>query len=291
MSAQREVRLVVPSHRQTDGGAFTVRRLFPGRGVQMMDPFLLLDEVGPMELKAGEATGAPFHPHRGFQVVTWVLDGEIEQADTRGSVSRIGPGDVHCLTAGDGVVHRELPSPRLRLEGGRLHGFQLWVNVPKQHKREPAAMQHAASTRVPSTTTFDGRARVRVISGEALGLEGPIQTHVPVTCLDWSLAPGARVEQPVPNGHSALVFVFEGSAHVGPGRVVRDGEAAVLGSGDWVMLANETRSRVRLLVLAAEPLNEPVARYGPFVMSSEDEVIAAIRDYRAGRMGAVEATV
>lgn len=287
MSAQREVRIVVPSHRQSDSGGLPVRRLFPGRGVEMLDPFLLLDEVGPFELNAGEGPSAPFHPHRGFEVVTFMLDGELEHAESGGASVRIGAGDACCVTAGDGIVHRELPSSRLRLEGGRLHGFQLWVNLPRSHKRARPRTQHAPAARVQSGSTFDGAARVRVIAGEALGLHGALDTKLPITCLDWSLNPGARVELPLPATQNALVFVFDGAARIGSsGRVVRDGEAAVLGSGDRVSLANETPARARLLVLSAAPLNEPVTRYGPFVMSTEEEVLDAINDFKAGRLGA-----
>ena len=287
MSAQREVRVVVPSHRQSDSGGLQVRRLFPGRGVEMLDPFLLLDEVGPLELKAGEAPGAPFHPHRGFEVVTFMLDGELEHVESGGASVRIGAGDACCVTAGDGIVHREAPSSRLRLEGGRLHGFQLWVNLPRSHKRARPRTQHAPATRVQSGATFDGAARVRVIAGEALGLHGAIETKLPITCLEWSLNPGARVEQPVPVTQNALVFVFEGSARIGSsGRLVGNGEAAVLGSGDRLSLANQSDARARLLLVAAAPLNEPVTRYGPFVMSTEEEVLDAINDFKAGRLGA-----
>lgn len=290
MSAQREVRVVVPSHRQSDVGGLQVRRLFPGRGVEMLDPFLLLDEVGPLEVKAGEAPRAPFHPHRGFEVVTFMLDGELEHAESGGASVRIGAGDACCVTAGDGIVHRELPSNRLRLEGGRLHGFQLWVNLPRSLKRARPRTQHAAAPRVASATTFDGAARVRVIAGEALGQHGAVETKAPITCLDWSLNPGARVEHPLQATHNALVFVFEGSARVGSsGRVVRDGEAAVLGPGDRVMLATASAARARLLLVAAAPLNEPVTRYGPFVMSTEEEVLDAINDFKAGRLGVAAA--
>jgi redox-sensitive bicupin YhaK (pirin superfamily) len=286
----RTVQAVITAHRQTEGAGFVVRRPFPSRGLELLDPFLLLDEMGPKEYAPGEAVGAPDHPHRGFETVTYALDGEFEHEDSAGHKGALGAGDVQWMTAGRGVVHSEEPSRRVREQGGRVHGFQLWVNLPAKDKMIAPRYQEIPAARIPTATTPDGLARVRVIAGEALGVSAVIDTRTPIVYQHWTLQPGARVVQPVPADHRAGVYVFDGIVRVGPaGRAVRDGQLAVLGDGGLVefAVAADASGPAELLLLAGRPLAEPVARYGPFVMNTEAEIRQAIADYQKGAMGEI----
>jgi redox-sensitive bicupin YhaK (pirin superfamily) len=286
----RPVTAVTTSHRQKEGGGFVVRRPFPSQGLERVDPFLLLDELGPVDYAPGEAVGAPDHPHRGFETVTYILAGESEHEDSAGHRGVLGAGDVQWMTAGRGVVHSEEPSRRMREQGGRVHGFQLWVNLPAKDKMIEPRYQDIPAARIPVATTGDGLATVRVIAGEALGARAVIDTRTPILYQHWTLRPGARVVQPVPPDHRGAVYVFDGIARIGPAaRAVRAGQLAVLGDGDAVELAAapDAAGPAELLLLAGRPLGEPVAWWGPFVMNTQAEVEQAISDYRAGRMGQI----
>jgi redox-sensitive bicupin YhaK (pirin superfamily) len=284
----RNAERVIASHRQREGGGFVVRRPLPTAGFEDADPFLLIDEMGPVDYRPGEAVGAPDHPHRGFETVTYVLDGEIEHEDSAGHRGVIGAGDVQWMTAGAGIVHSEMPSARLRKDGGRAHGFQIWVNLPSKLKMARPRYQEVPASRIPTATTADGKARVRVVAGEALGARAVIDTMTRIVYQDWALAPGADVEVPVDAKLRALAYVFEGAVKVGD-RLVKDGELAVLGSGDAVRFCCADRAS-RLLLLAGAPLEESVARYGPFVMNTKDQLVAAFKDYESGKMGEITRT-
>ncbi|HEV8325698.1 MAG TPA: pirin family protein [Myxococcota bacterium] len=297
----REAATVVTAHRQREGGGFIVRRPLPTRGLELADPFLLVDEMGPVEYGPGQAVGAPDHPHRGFETVTYMLEGEFEHEDSAGHRGVLRPGDVQWMTAGAGIVHSEMPSRRIRDQGGRVHGFQIWVNLPARSKMTRPRYQEVPAARIPEARSEDGRARVRVVAGEALGARAVIDTNTPIVYQDWTLDPGADVTIPLPADHQGLVYVFEGSARVGEeARELRDGQLALLGAGDAVRLrASDHGDRRRegngaapgrLLLLAGVPLGEPVARYGPFVMNSEQELRQAIDDYQTGRMGEITRT-
>jgi redox-sensitive bicupin YhaK (pirin superfamily) len=288
MPSLRQVARVVQAHRQLEGGGFVVRRPFPVPGLSLVDPFLLLDEMGPAEYAPGEALGAPDHPHRGFETVTYMLDGEFEHEDSAGHKGRLGAGDVQWMTAGDGIVHSEMPSARIRREGGRVHGFQLWINLPARDKRMAPRYQELPRAQLPVAQSADGKARVRLIAGEALGSHAVIETRTPMGLSDWTLEPGADVTQRVPAGHTGLVYVFGGRALVA-GQPVVDGQLAILGEGDAVRLGASPAAPgpARLLVLHGAPLGEPVARYGPFVMNTGREVEEALEDFRAGRLGQI----
>ena len=291
-TAVREVEKVVTAHKQREGGGFIVRRPFPALGLPAVDPFLLLDEMGPVDYAPGEAVGAPDHPHRGFETVTYVLEGEMEHEDSAGHRGSLRAGDVQWMTAGAGIIHAEMPSRVLREQGGRIHGFQIWINLPARLKLTTPRYQEIAAAAIPSAQTADGRARVRVVAGEALGARAVIDTHTPIVYQDWSLAPGGDVTVPIARGHQALVYVFEGSVRVGEqegGRAASDGQLALLGAGDSVRLRGGDTGG-RLLLLAGVPLGEPIARYGPFVMNSDAELAAAFQDYQSGRMGEITRT-
>ena len=291
MPIPRPVSRIIQAHTQEEGGGFVVRRPFPAPGLVQIDPFLLLDEMGPVEYRPGQAVGAPDHPHRGFETVTYALEGDFEHEDSAGHRGRIGPGDVQWMTAGAGVVHSEMPAPRIREEGGRVHGFQIWVNLPRRDKMMAPRYQEIPSTRLPERTTEDGLAKVRLLAGEALGGKAVIETRTPVMLHDWTLLPGARVEVPVPADFQVFAYAFGGRLRAGPeGLEVRNGQAALFGEGDAVQLSvpADAEGPARLLLLGGVPLREPVARYGPFVMNSPEEIHQAIVDFQAGRLGTID---
>ena len=288
----REVSRVVTAHKQKEGGGFIVRRPFPSHGLSYVDPFLLIDEMGPIDYAPGEAVGAPDHPHRGFETVTYVLSGEMEHEDSAGHRGSLRAGDVQWMTAGGGVIHSEEPSRAMRERGGRMHGFQIWVNLPARLKMTTPRYQDIAAARIPTAATPDRRARVRVVAGEALGARAVIDTHTPILYQDWTVDDGGDVTQPVPRDHQALVYVFEGAVRVGEaagGRRIEDGQMAILEAGDAVRLRGEPGGG-RLLLLSGVPLGEPVARYGPFVMNHQAELVQAFSDYQSGRMGEITRT-
>jgi len=286
----REVESIVSAHKQAEGAGFIVRRPFPSARLSFVDPFLLLDEMGPADYAPGEAVGAPDHPHRGFETVTYIIEGEFEHEDSAGHRGALRPGDVQWMTAGAGIVHSEEPSAAIRERGGRVHGFQIWVNLPGRDKMIRPRYQEVPSSRIPTAATPDGKARVRVIAGEALGTRAVIDTRIPIVYQDWRLDEGADVTLPLAREERAMVYVFQGAAKVGEeGRDVADGQLAILGQGDAVRLRGATGGG-RLLLLAGVPLREPVARYGPFVMNTEQEVRQAILDYQSGKMGEITRT-
>ncbi len=286
MKNQRDVLRLVFSHRQREGGGFIVRRPFPAVGITQVDPFLLVDELGPIDYAPGKAIGAPDHPHRGFETVTYVLEGELEHEDSSGERGFLGAGDVQWMTAGRGVVHSEMPSRRLQEGGGRVHGFQVWVNLPRKDKFIEPRYQELKAGQIPKAQTADGLAKVTLIAGEALGAKALTETRTPLVYQHWSLSPGAVVEQPLPGSFNGVVYVFEGEAHVGePGRAVKEGTMAILGLGEVVKLSAQVPTQ--LLLLAGVPLNEPMVRWGPFVMNEPFELEQAAADFQTGKMGSI----
>jgi hypothetical protein len=288
----RDVEKIITAHRQTEGAGFVVRRPVPTHGTTHLDPFLLIDEMGPADYGPGEAAGAPDHPHRGFETVTYMLEGEFEHEDSAGHRGSLRPGDVQWMTAGGGIIHSEMPSKEIRERGGRVHGFQIWINLPARLKMTTPRYQEVPAAKIPTAESADGRAKVRVIAGEALGVRAVIDTHVPIVYQDWTLEPGADVSIDVAGAQRALVYVFGGSAIVGDGegaREVKDGQLALLTGGDVVRLRG-AGERARMLLLAGVPCAEPIARYGPFVMNTQQEIAQAVRDYQSGRMGEITRT-
>ncbi|WP_040661812.1 pirin family protein [Nitrococcus mobilis] len=286
----REVARVVTAHRQREGAGFMVRRPLPSHGFDAADPFLLLDEMGPVDYGPGEAVGAPDHPHRGFETVTYMIDGEFEHEDSAGHRGTLRPGDVQWMTAGAGIVHSEMPSARIREAGGRVHGFQIWVNLPARDKLMRPRYQELAAAAIPSATSGDGLARVSVIAGAALGAVAAIDTRTPIVFQDWTLEPGADVTVRLTTEQRGYVYVFEGAALLGDDATgVGEGQLAVLGDGGAARLRchADAVAPARLLLLAGVPLHEPIARYGPFVMNTEEELRQAVQDFRAGKLGEI----
>jgi redox-sensitive bicupin YhaK (pirin superfamily) len=289
----RKVARVVSSIETLEGGGFPVHRPFPTRALDALDPFLLLDRMGPYQAAPGQAKGAPDHPHRGFETVTYVLEGEMEHEDSAGNRGRLGPGDVQWMTAGAGVVHAELPSRGFLERGGRMHGFQLWVNLPRRDKMMRPRYQDVASAAIPVARTADGRVRVKVIAGEALGEKAVIDTRTPIFYLHASLAAGARLVQPAPEAFNAFAYVMQGSGVFGPAgpdgvRASADQLVVFQRDGDALALQAAADEPLEVLLVGGQPLGEPVARYGPFVMNTQQEILQAVDDFRAGRMGAIE---
>lgn len=258
-----------------------------------MDPFLLLDEIGPKDLASREAKGAPDHPHRGFETVTYMLDGKFEHKDSTGNAGKLGPGDVQWMTAGAGVVHSELPEKEFAQRGGRLHGFQLWVNLPKKDKMINPRYQDIPSPKIPVSKTADNLVMAKVIAGEALGVKAVIETRTPITYIHFTLQPGASITQPVPREYNVFVYIIRGQGLFGSdnkkqlanrGQIItfdNDGEEVE------IRAASDTRAALDVLLIAGKPLNESIARYGPFVMNKREEIMEAIADYQNGSMGKI----
>jgi redox-sensitive bicupin YhaK (pirin superfamily) len=288
-TARRSVRQVVPSIETLEGAGFIVHRPFPVGDLDQVDPFLLLDHMGPVDYAPGEAVGAPDHPHRGFETVSYILEGELEHEDSAGHRGVIGAGDVQWMTAGSGVVHSEMPSRRLQTEGGRVEGFQIWVNLPSDQKMTDPRYQEVPQARIPRVELDEGRAVVRLIAGRAHGVDGAVETTSPIVYAHVTVQPGGRVDLPADAGMNAMIYVIHGSGAVGADeRPVRQYELAILEhDGDEVHLAAGDDEPLDVLVLAGEPLREPIARYGPFVMNTRQQIVDAFEDYQAGRLGSI----
>ena len=278
-----------------EGEGFPVRRAFAGVDLRRLDPFIHMDQMGEVEYAPGEPKGTPWHPHRGFETVTYIMDGVFDHQDSQGGGGTITNGDTQWMTAGSGLLHIEAPPEWLVTQGGLFHGIQLWVNLPRNQKLVTPRYQDLRASSVALGTTPDGGTLVRVIAGDVAGLEGPGSTHTPMALVHATLAPTAALELPWPAGFNALVYVLSGEGTVGPDRTpVGTGNLVVLGAGDVVTVAANRGQESRLsgldvLVLGGRPIREPVAWAGPFVMNTREEVLQAFEDFEGGRMGRVPA--
>ncbi|MBD1888896.1 pirin family protein [Coleofasciculus sp. FACHB-SPT9] len=288
----RTVAGIINSVETLEGEGMLVRRPFPKSTFSDFDPFLLLDELGPVDFEPGQAKGAPDHPHRGFETVSYVLEGRLEHKDSQGHAGQLGAGDVQWMTAGAGVVHSEMPEREFARTGGRLHGLQLWVNLPRRDKMMKPRYQEISAEQIPTAQTDDGLVRVKAIAGEALGVKSAIATQTPIMYLHFTLQPGATVVQPVPKEYNAFTYLLDGEGLFGADKErAGDGQMVLFAQdGGEVAIANpsDARSPLDVLLIAGVPLNEPVVRYGPFVMNTEAEIVQAIEDYRNGRMGSID---
>jgi quercetin 2,3-dioxygenase len=287
----RSISRIIDSIETTEGEAFVVHRSFPNNVILDFDPFLLLDEIGPKDLAPGEAKGAPDHPHRGFETVTYMLEGRFEHRDSRGHAGKLGPGDVQWMTAGSGVVHSEMPEKEFARIGGRLHGFQLWVNLPRQDKYSRPHYQEIPSSKIPLVTNGDVTARI--IAGDALGTRAIIETRIPIIYVHFTLQPGARTVLSVPKEYNTFAYVVGGQSNFGPNnnqKEVHRGQMVIFeNNGDQIEVkaSKNTKSPFDILIIGGTPINEPIARYGPFVMNTKEEVYQAIQDYNDGLMGSI----
>ncbi|MFB2898062.1 pirin family protein [Aerosakkonemataceae cyanobacterium BLCC-F50] len=289
----RSVAGIINSVETLEGAGFLVRRPFPKSSFSDFDPFLLLDELGPVNLKPGQAKGAPDHPHRGFETVSYVLDGRLEHKDSVGHTGVLNPGDVQWMTAGAGVVHSEMPEAEFTRTGGRLHGIQLWVNLPQRDKMIAPRYQEIKAAQIPVVHTEDGSVTVRVIAGEALGAKAVIETRTPIIYLHFTLQPGASIVQRVPKEYNAFAYLLDGTGLFGTEQERgHDGQMVIFAAdGDEVVIANpaDAQQPLDFLLIGGVPLNEPVVRYGPFVMNTKAEIMQALEDYQNGKMGQIHA--
>jgi redox-sensitive bicupin YhaK (pirin superfamily) len=295
-SVARPVAGALAARHVTEGAGFQVWRPFPGGvDLHLADPFLLLDQMGPTLNGPGEAKGAPWHPHRGFETVTYLLDGEISHHDSNGGGGLIGEGDTQWMTAGAGILHDEVPSEQSLRAGGPAHGVQLWVNLPAALKFTPPRYQAITGSGLTLLSSDDGGALVRLIAGELDGHAGPGDTHTPITYAHATLTPGARLSVPWNPAYNAMVYVLLGQGHAGPDdRPFEDHELLVFGPGDAITLRAAEHQRgpsdtVDVLLLGGLPIGETIAHYGPFVMNTRAEIVQALEDYEAGRMGVIPA--
>ena len=295
-SRSRSVRQVVTAPRQLEGAGFEVRRPFPGPiTAAQADPFLMLDHVGPAMVDPEQGQGAPWHPHRGFETVTYILDGEIAHHDTNGGGGVIGEGDTQWMTAGAGILHDELPTERSFRRGGAAHAVQLWVNLPAARKLTAPRYQAITGGQLRLLSSADGGALVRIIAGSVGDVTGPGDTYTPITYLHATVAPGAELTLPWDPTHSAMAYVLSGQGYAGTElRPVQEGQLAVFGPGDHLTVRAAARitgghSALDVLVLGGLPIREPIVAYGPFVMNDRTEIEQAIADYRSGRLGTIPA--
>ena len=289
----RSVRTVTTAPRGFEGEGFPVRRAFAGVDKADLDPFVHMDQMGEVEYGVGEPRGTDWHPHRGFETFTYLMDGTFIHQDSHGGGGVIENGGTQYMTAGAGILHIETPPESLVMSGGLFHGIQLWINLPAAKKWLAPAYQGLESTDVALASSSDGGALVRVLAGTVAGHTGPGRSQSPISIVHATLAPGARLELPWRKDFNALVYALSGRGSVGAhGQPINGGQLAVLGSGDHITLeAAPSQSlatpALDVLLLGGVPLREPVFAYGPFVMNTKAEVIKAIEDYQAGRLGVI----
>ena len=292
---QRPVRRVSTAPRGFEGEGFPVRRAFAGVDLAELDPFIHLDQIGEVEYAPGEPKGTPWHPHRGFETVTYMMDGVLQHADSHGGGGVISNGDTQWMTAGAGILHIETPPEEIVAAGGLFHGLQLWVNLPRAQKWADPRYQDLSRDRVGLLASDDGGALVRLIAGDVAGHQGPGSTYTPMTMVHASISPGARLVLPWRREFNALAYVLSGHGSVGTERrPVATGQLSVFGPGDVVTVeaaaGQESRSpQLEMLLLGGRPIREPVAWMGPFVMNTRTEVQQAFEDFQAGRLGSVPA--
>ena len=297
IARQRPIRSVTSAPHGLEGEGFPVRRAFAGVDLADLDPFVHLDQMGEVEYAPGEPKGTPWHPHRGFETVTYMIDGTFEHQDSNGGGGVITNGDTQWMTAGAGILHIEKPPAWLVASGGLFHGFQLWVNLPAAQKWSAPRYQDIRASEVGLVSSGDGGTLVRVIAGDVAGHAGPGSTYSPMTLVHATLSPGARLVLPWRADYNALVYAMAGIGTVGAeARPIQAGQLAVLGDGNALTVTaaarreQESRSpNLDVLVLGGRPIREPVAWMGPFVMNTREEVIQAVADYQAGRLGTIPA--
>ena len=281
-STLRTIAGTINSQRTVEGGGFNVRRPFPTAAMDHIDPFLLLDEMGPAQYGPGEAVGAPSHPHRGFETVTYLLSGAMVHEDTTGACAVIKPGGVQWMTAGSGVVHSELPTEDMMRLGGKMHGFQLWVNLPAEKKMVDPRYQGYDADEIAQVQLANG-GLLKVVAGEVHGVRGPVETTSPMTYAHAVMEASDVVEWHPQEGHTALVHVFDGEVKVN-GSTTSSGEMVVMERTAGMVRIESTKAQAQVLLLGGQPLGEPVVRYGPFVMNTKQEISDAVQEYNNGTL-------
>ena len=277
----RPVRDLISAQRVMEGEGFEVRRAIPSAGVEAVGPFIFLDHLGPVEFAPGQAKGAPNHPHRGFETLTYLIEGRGEHRDSLGNVGVIGPGEAQWMRAGSGILHDEGADAVIRRDGGRLHGLQLWINLPQGRKMSPPAYRQIGRAEIPEVAR--GGATLRLVAGALEGLAGPVETFAAPFMAHVAFEPGGRIAFEPPAGEVG-VYVATGAVRVGA-TVVEEGQLARLSEGERLDLAADVASHA--FVLGGPPLDAPIRRYGPFVMNTDAELVEAVRDFQAGRFGTI----
>ena len=292
---ERPVLSVTTAPQGYEGEGFPVRRAFAGIAPRYLDPFIMMDQMGEVEYAPGEPKGTSWHPHRGFETVTYIMDGAFQHQDSHGGGGLIRDGATQWMTAGGGILHIETPPVELVRSGGVFHGIQLWVNLPAALKMTDPAYQNLEARDVVLLSSEDGGSLLRVIAGDVAGHRGPGATRTPISLVHASVSPGAQLSLPWRPDFNALVYVLSGSGRIGvEGRPVRTGQTVVLGAGDHLTIraddVQETRHpQLEVLLLGGKPIGEPVAQYGPFVMNTRAELQQAVEDFSSGRFGQIPA--
>lgn len=292
---ERTVTSVTSAPQGYEGEGFPVRRAFAGVSMAELDPFIHLDQMGEVEYEPGEPKGTAWHPHRGFETVTYMIDGQLQHRDSTGGGGLIAGGDTQWMTAGSGLLHIEAPPEQVVMAGGLFHGMQLWVNLPSTMKMTDPRYQDIDGGEVTLLTSHDGGALLRLIAGELGGHNGPGITHTPISLVHATVSAGAQVRLPWRSDFNGLVYVLSGHGSVGAEqRPVRTGQLAAFGNGDVITMAADVQQESRspqldVLVLGGQPIREPVAAHGPFVMNTREELITAVEDFQAGRLGTIPA--
>jgi len=291
----RTVRSVTTAPIGYEGEGFPVHRAFAGVAAAELDPFIHMDQMGEVDYAAGEPKGTPWHPHRGFETFTYLIDGQFLHQDSNGGGGVINDGGTQYMTAGDGILHIETPPEALVESGGLFHGVQLWINLPKSMKRIAPQYQDLGGVDSMMVTTADGGALVRVLAGEVDGHAGPGISHTPLAVTHITIAPGAQADIPWRADFNALAYVLAGTGTVGADkRPITSGQLALLGAGDTVLLQADAQQDSRypnleVFLIGGVPLREPVVQYGPFVMNTQAEIMEAFEDFQKGRLGTVPA--
>ena len=289
----RPVRSITTGPTGFEGEGFPVRRAFAGATHTDIDPFIMMDQMGEVNYAPYEARGTDWHPHRGFETVTYIMDGTFLHQDTHGGGGVITDGGTQWMTAGGGILHIETPPEELVVKGGLFHGVQIWVNLPARDKMIPPAYQNIEAQQLTLFTSADAGSLVRLIAGEIGEFRGPGSTHTPITLAHASIPAGSRVVLPWRRDFNALVYVLAGHGTVGAaGARIAKGQLAVLDAGDVITIAgaggdDESTDTMEVLLLGGQPINEPVAQYGPFVMNTREELVQAYEDFQRGRLGVV----
>ncbi len=297
LAKPREPKKRVSAPSGFEGEGFPVRRAFAGVPTGMLDPFVHMDQMGEVDYAPGEPKGTPWHPHRGFETVTYMIDGTFEHRDSTGGGGLITNGDTQWMTAGSGILHIERPPETLVASGGLFHGIQLWVNLPSAQKMVDPRYQDIRAGRLPLFASPDGGALIRVIAGDFGGTSGPGMTHTPIAMVHATVEEGARLALPWDSGFNSLVYALAGSGSIGAGpeaAPIRSGQLYVLGEGDFIEVHADRgidgpHKSLEVLLLGGRPIKEPVAHYGPFVMNTRQELAQAFDDFQHGRMGVIPA--
>jgi redox-sensitive bicupin YhaK (pirin superfamily) len=290
--AERRVVSITTAPRGLEGEGFPVKRAFAGVDLRLLDPFIMMDEMGEVDYAPGEPKGTPWHPHRGFETVTYIIDGIFDHHDSYGGGGTITNGATQWMTAGSGILHIESPPEHLVVSGGLFHGLQLWVNLPRSDKLAVPRYQDLTADQVVLLSSDDGGALLRVIAGEIAGHTGPGSTHTPMAMMHVTMSPGAELALPWRPDFNALVYIMSGNGFVGPSQSpIGESQLAVMGPGDALRVSaaqvqqSDNRSGLEAVILGGRPIREPIAWAGPFVMNTRVEVVKAFEDYQAGRLG------